>query len=92
MPDDPSVPCDRDARPALEEVLALRAEHTAVVREVLAGLTDDVLAGTTGPIPPRGYPAAGTYLVRRCLQAMVTEEREHRLFAERDLAVLEARS
>ncbi len=95
MPDDPSVPsvpCDRDARPALEEVLALRAERTAVVREVLAGLTDDVLAGTTGPIPPRGYPPAGTYPVRRCLQAVVTEEWEHRLFAERDLAVLEARS
>jgi hypothetical protein len=48
MPDHPSVPCDRDARPALEEVVALRAERTAVVREVLAGLTDDVPAGTTG--------------------------------------------
>ena len=82
--DDPSVPCHRDARPTLDEVLALRAERTAVVR--------DVLAGPTGPIPPPGYPPAGTYPVRRCLQAVVTEEWEHRLFAERDLAVPEARS
>ena len=90
--DDPSVPCHRDARPTLDEVLALRAERTAVVRDVLAALTDDVLAGPTGSIPPPGYPPAGTYPVRRCLQAVVTEEWEHRLFAERDLAVPEARS
>jgi len=92
MPDDPSVPRDGDARPTLDEVLALRADRTAVVREVLAGLTDDVLAGMTDPLPPPGYPAAGTYAVRRCLEAVVIEEWEHRLFAERDLAVLEARS
>ena len=92
MADEPSVPRDRDARPTLDEVLALRADRTAVVRDVLARLTDDVLAGETDPIPPPGYPAAGTYHVRRCLQAVVIEEWEHRLFAERDLAVLEARS
>jgi len=92
MPEDPSVPRDHHARPTLDEVLALRADRTAVVREVLAGLTDDVLAGTTDPIPPPGYPPAGTYPVRRCLQAVVNEEWAHRVFAERDLAVLEARS
>jgi hypothetical protein len=92
MADEPSVPNDPDARPTLDEVLVLRADRTAVVREVLAGLTDGVLARTTDPIPPPGYPQAGTYPVRRCLQAVVIEEWEHRLFAERDLAVLEARS
>ncbi len=92
MPDEPGVPRDLDARPTLHEVLALRADRAAVVHDVLAGLTDAVLAGTTDPIPPPGYPEAGSYLVRRCLQAVVTEEWEHRLFAERDLAVLEARS
>jgi hypothetical protein len=29
--------------------------------------------------------------VRRCLQAILTEEWEHRLFAERDLDALQAR-
>jgi hypothetical protein len=90
MPDEPTVPRDVDARPTLDEVLALRADRMAVVREALAGLTDYVLAGTTDPIPPPGYPPAGTYPVHRCLQAVVIEEWEHRLYAERDLAVLEA--
>jgi hypothetical protein len=58
----------------------------------MADLTDEALAGNTDPIPPPGYPPAGTYPVRRCLQAVVIEEWEHRLYAERDLAVLEARS
>jgi uncharacterized protein YjbI with pentapeptide repeats len=89
---DPSVPHDVEARPSLEEVLALRADRTAVMRAVLARLTDTDLAGTTDPIPAPGYPPAGTYPVRRCLQAVVTEEWEHRLIAERDLAVLEERS
>lgn len=91
MGDVPSVPNDGDARPSLDEVLTLRTDRMSVVRQVMADLTDDVLAGATDPIPPPGYPAAGTYPVRRCLQAVVSEEWEHRLFAERDLTVLEAR-
>jgi len=91
MGDDPSVPHDRDARPSLDEVLALRENRMAVVREVVADLTDDALAGMTTPIPPPGYPPAGSYKVRRCLRAVLTEEWEHRLYAERDLAALEAR-
>jgi hypothetical protein len=92
MPDEPGVPRDVDARPTLDEVLALRNDRMAVVREVLAGLTDDMLAGNTDPIPAPGYPPAGSYAVRRCLQAVVNEEWAHRLYAERDLAVLETRS
>jgi hypothetical protein len=91
MGDEPSVPSDHEARPTLDQVLALHADRIAVVREVMAGLTDEVLAGSTDPIPAPGYPPAGTYAVRRCLQAVVIEEWEHRLYAERDLAVLEAR-
>lgn len=91
MVHDAAVPHDPGARPTLDELLPLRAERTTVVRELLAGLTDDVLAGTTRPVTGPGYPEAGTYPVRRCLQAVVNEEWEHRLIAERDLAVLEAR-
>jgi hypothetical protein len=91
MPQDSSVPNDPAARPTLDEILALRADRLAVVRKVLADLTDDVLAGTTTPIPPPGYPEAGTYAVRRCLQAVVNEGWSHRLYAERDLTNLESR-
>jgi hypothetical protein len=89
MEPDPSVPNDRDARPSLDEVLELRADRMSTVRDVIATLTDEVLGGETDPVPPPGYPPAGTYPVRRCLRAIVNEEWLHRLYAERDLAVLE---
>jgi hypothetical protein len=89
MEPDPSVPNEPDARPSLDEVLDLRADRMRTVHDVIASLTDDVLAGETDPVPPPGYPPAGSYPVRRCLRAIVTEEWLHRLYAERDLAVLE---
>ena len=88
---DPSVPNDPDARPSLDEVLALRAERMAIMRDAMAALTDDVLAGETAPIPAPGYPPAGAYPVARCLNAVINEEWLHRLYAERDLAILQAR-
>ncbi len=84
------VPHDAEARPALDHVLALRAARQAVVRDFLAGLTDERLAGETVVTGP-GYPEAGSYAVRRCLGAVVNEEWWHHRFAERDLSVLEAR-
>jgi hypothetical protein len=91
MPDEPSVPRDRGARPSLDEVLALRADRMATVRRVLAGLTEEKLAGLTEPVMNPGYPEPESFAVRRCLQAILNEEWEHRLYAERDLDVLEAR-
>jgi len=90
MPDEPSVPRDLDARPSLDEVLALRADRMATVRQVLAGLTDEKLAGMTEPVMEPGYPEPGSFAVRRCLQAILNEEWEHRLYAERDFDALEA--
>jgi uncharacterized protein YjbI with pentapeptide repeats len=92
MPDEPSVPRDRDARPSLDEVLALRADRMATVRQVLADLTDERLAGVTEPVLEPGYPEQKSFAVRRCLQAILNEEWEHRLYAERDFDVLESRS
>ena len=89
MPDDPSVPRDRSARPSLAEVLALRADRMATVRQVIADLTDEQLAGRTVPVTEPGYPEPESFAVRRCLQAILTEEWEHRLYAERDFDVLE---
>jgi hypothetical protein len=91
MEPDPSVPDDRDVRPSLDEVLELRADRMRTVHDVIATLTDDVVGAQTDPVPPPGYPPAGRYPVRRCLRAVVREEWLHRLYAERDLAVLERR-
>jgi uncharacterized protein YjbI with pentapeptide repeats len=92
MSDRPSVPRDRAARPSLDEVLALRADRMATVREVIAGLTDATLAGMTEPVTEPGYPEPDSFPVRQCLQAILIEEWEHRLYAERDLDLLTSRS
>ncbi|MBO1756331.1 DinB family protein [Allobranchiibius sp. CTAmp26] len=89
-PNDHDVPNDRSARPTLEQLLELRNDRTAVVRKLLADLTDEQLAGETHLSGP-GYPTPGRYPVRRCLQAVVNEEWEHRLIAERDLRGLRSR-
>jgi uncharacterized protein YjbI with pentapeptide repeats len=90
MPEELSVPHDRSARPSLDEVLALRADRMATVRQVLTELTDAKLAGMTEPVLEPGYPEPESFAVRRCLQAIITEEWEHRLYAERDFDVLES--
>jgi hypothetical protein len=89
-PDMPGVPRDRDARPPLDAVLALRRERMATVRDVLAGLTDESLAAHTTPVEGPGWPRPASYPVREGLLIVLNEEWEHRLFAERDLAALEA--
>ena len=88
MPDEPSVPRDRGARPSLGEVLVLRADRMATVRQVIADHTDERLAGMTQPVTEPGYPEAESFAVRRCLGAVLSEEWEHRLYAERDLDAL----
>ena len=54
-------------------------------------LTDDKLADMTRPVSEPGYPAPESFPVRRCLQAVFSEEWEHRLYAERDLDRLVAK-
>jgi uncharacterized protein YjbI with pentapeptide repeats len=92
MPDTEGIPRDRDARPTLHEVLAVRAERQATVRQALAGLTDERLAESTDPPPEGGWPPAQSFPVKEVLDVVVNEEWWHRQFAERDLAVLEAKS
>ena len=92
MPDEPSVPRDREARPSLDEVLALRADRMATVRQVLEDLTDAQLAGMTEPVTEPGYPEPESFPVRRCLRAILNEEWEHRLYAERDLDILQPKA
>jgi uncharacterized protein YjbI with pentapeptide repeats len=92
MPDAPGVPWDRDARPTLDDVLALRADRMATVRGVLADLTDEQLAGSTEPVLEPGYPRSASFPVHGALQTVINEEWWHRQFAERDLDALDARS
>jgi hypothetical protein len=92
MPDQPGVPRDRDARPGLDTVLALRRGRQATVREVLDRLTDESLAASTEPVGGPGWPRPASYPVATCLRVVLNEEWEHRLYAERDLAILESRS
>ncbi|WP_028642336.1 DinB family protein [Nocardioides sp. URHA0020] len=91
---DPSLglPRDLDARPGLDEVLAIRADRMATVGAVIAELSDERLDAMTEPVLDPGYPERVSHPVRRCLGAVLSEEWEHRRFAERDLAVLEERA
>ena len=92
MPDAPGVPRDRDARPSLDVVLELRRNRMATVRRVIDGLTDESLTARTEPVEGVGWPPPRSYPVRECLLVVLNEEWEHRLYAERDLAVLETRT
>ena len=92
MPDTPGTPRDRDARPSLDEVLALRRDRMGPVREVVDGLTDESLSAHTAPVDAPGWPPPESFPVSECLLTVLNEEWHHRLFAERDLDALEADS
>jgi uncharacterized protein YjbI with pentapeptide repeats len=92
MPDIPGVPRDRDARPSLDEVLALRADRMSTVARVIASLTDERLESSTEPVDSPGYPESGSYPVRTALRTILDEEWWHCRFAERDLDTLTSRS
>lgn len=87
----PGVPSDREARPSLDEALAVRLAAMAVVRGVVDDLTDELLDRMTTPLVGPGWPDEGaTFPVRECLLVVLNEEWWHRMYAERDLAALEA--
>jgi DinB superfamily/Pentapeptide repeats (8 copies) len=91
MPDMPGVPRDREVRPSLEAVLELRRDRMSTVRQVIEGLTEESLGGSTEPVEGVGWPESRSYPVRECLLVILSEEWEHRLYAERDLNALETR-
>ena len=67
-----------------------------LVNVEIDGLIQDVRVNGVDVVPLveaelKGYPEPESYPVRRCLQAILTEEWEHRLFAERDLDLLTSR-
>jgi hypothetical protein len=82
------IPWDREAQPSLEEVLTVRRERQAMVRQVLASLTDEQLTTSVTRTEP-GWPRMENFPFLECLRIVVNEEWEHRLYAERDLIALE---
>jgi uncharacterized damage-inducible protein DinB len=81
---------DLGARPSFAEVVDARRDRVALVRGVVARLTDAELDRTS----TRELPAAWQEpkpSVAECLAVVINEEIEHRRYAERDLAVLLAR-
>ena len=86
----PEVPCDRAARPSLDEVLEIRADRFAGVRRVLADLTPDRLHEPIQPPESPGYVGADQHdPLGDALRTVLNEEWHHRLFAERDLTKIE---
>jgi hypothetical protein len=92
MPDIAGIPRDRTARPSLDEVLELRRDRMATVRKFVDGLTEESLNADTEPVDAPGWPQPRSYPVWECLRIVLNEEWEHRLYAERDLAILEGGS
>jgi len=82
------IPWDREVRPSLDEVLAVRHERQAMVRDVMESLTGEQLASAVTRTEP-GWPQAENFPVKECLSIVLNEEWEHRLYAERDLTALE---
>ncbi|MFG1614733.1 DinB family protein [Nonomuraea wenchangensis] len=82
------IPCERDLRPSLDEVLAVRRERQAMVRGVLDALTDERLAAEVTRTEP-GWPRLERFPIKECLHIVLNEEWEHRLYAERDLNALQ---
>jgi len=80
---------DLDARPTYAEALAVRTDRLALVRRIVEGLTDADLDRVCEHPPAPGYPDE-VRTVGRCLRVVMREECEHRRYAVRDLAVLEA--
>jgi hypothetical protein len=80
---------DLTARPSYAEILAARADRMAVMRRIVADLTDDSLGRLCQRSPAPGYPDEELTVID-CIAVVMNEEIEHYRFAVRDLAVLEA--
>ena len=82
---------DLTAQPGYAEILAVRADRMAVMRRIVAGLTDEGLGRLCQRSPAPGYPDEERTVID-CIAVVMEEEIEHYRFAIRDLAVLAAQS
>jgi hypothetical protein len=75
--------------PSFEQLLAVRAERSAMVSGLVADLTDEGLTRPCEHVPAPGYPQRPP-TVATCLRVVMNEEVEHHRYLVRDLAVLQA--
>jgi hypothetical protein len=80
---------DLSAEASYGEILAARADRMAVMRRIVADVTDDSLGRLCQRSPAPGYPDEKRTVIE-CIAVVMDEEIEHYRFAIRDLAVLEA--
>jgi uncharacterized protein YjbI with pentapeptide repeats len=90
LTDPASLGIDYSANPSLDEVLAARRERMDAVKETIAALTQEELERICIPPDAPGHPAEA-HSVLECLHVILEEEWEHSRYANRDLAILEAR-
>ena len=83
-----AIGIDVDARPTFDEVMAVRTARMAVIRGIVADLTDDALGRWCTRTPAPGYPQEPR-TVRACLGVVMKEACEHHRYVVRDLTVLE---
>jgi hypothetical protein len=81
---------DSTAQPGYAEILAARTDRMAVMRRIVAGLTNDGLGRMCQRSPAPGYPDEERTVID-CISVVMEEEIEHYRFAVRDLAALESR-
>jgi len=79
---------DPSAVPTFDEVLAARADRQAVVRNLLAGITEEELARRCDQNPAPGYPPNTEHVVLECIHIVLDEEWAHHRYAVRDLDAL----
>jgi len=91
FPDGPAFTRFHDAQPSLDTILEIRRDRAATVRDYLAVLTEEILESNTAPVDAPGWPPPKSYAVRSCLLVVLNEEWQHRLYAERDLDILDDR-
>jgi hypothetical protein len=80
---------DADARPSLDEVLAVREGHMREISDYLASADAATLAQLTWRPPAPGYPHEGRR-IGDCIAVVIEEEWAHNQYAGRDLSTLEA--
>lgn len=86
----PDLPPDAppDTGPELDDVLEIRAERLARLRDYLSTATQADLSAMVSAPDPTGHPQ-GTHRVLDCFGVVLREEWWHNRYATRDLAVLE---
>jgi hypothetical protein len=80
---------DLTAQPGYAEILAARSDRMAVMRRIVADLTNGSMGRLCRRSPAPGYPDEERTVID-CVSVVMDEEIEHFRFAARDLAVLEA--